>query len=694
MLNTKRLFTLLIISLLVTPSQAQESIITVIAGNRDITEIGDGGLAVNAHVEFPRGIMVDSTGNVYIADTENHRVRKIDANGIITTIVGTGEPGFPTSGGLATVSPITLPYNLIMDDEENLYIADNGSIYKVDQNGIITVIAGMDDRGFSGDGGLAVEAKLYEPYGMAFDEEGNLYFSDSFNSRIRRIDTNGIITTIAGSNIPIPTGDGGPAIDAGLSTPLDILFDHSGNLLIASTFNIRQISTDGIINTIMGGIPGNSGDGGPASEARFVQPWGMTYDSSGNLYIADRDNNNIRKVDTNGIVSTVAGNGMAGYSGDGGQAVNASLNTPYNVTVDQEGSLYIADTKNKRIRKVNPNGVIETIAGSSNFGENGIATALSLYAPNDVVVDENNNLLLVETNNHRIRRIDTNGFISTIAGNGASGFSGDGGLAIDATFTFPKNIALRNDGSIFIADTDNQRIRKIDPNGIITTVAGNGQSGYAGDGGLAINASLNKPNDIIFDSNGNLIFSDLQNHCIRKIDANGIITTIAGTGVNGYSGDGGAAVLAELKNPDGIAIDGAGNLFIADTSNNRIRKITPNGIISTVAGNDSRNTSGDGGLAADASFNAPRTLLFDDAGNLLVGEIHHVRKIDTNGMITTISGGGRTRVTNIPATNAFIGTVAGMAFDTNKNLLIANGNDEVYKVTFSPSAVSNYQLYQ
>ncbi len=293
-------------------------------------------------------------------------------------------------------------------------------------------------------------------------------------------------------------------------------------------------------------------------------------------------------MSTNGIITTVAGNGVAGFSGDGGAATNASLNDPYGVAVDASGNLFIADANNNRIRKVDTNGIITPFTGKgavgynagSYSGDGGAATNATLNDPVGVAVDASGNLFIGDSSNNRVRKVSTNGIITTVAGNGNGDYSGDGGRATSAGVQNPWGVVVDSAGNLFIADDYNQRVRKVGTNGIITTVAGNGIAGYSGDGGRAVLAELNYPSGVVVDTFGNLFIVDFDNDRIRRVDTNGIITTVAGsslpTGYNygGYSGDGGAATSASLNVPFGEAVDSFGNLIIADTYNQRIRKVT------------------------------------------------------------------------------------------------------------------------
>jgi uncharacterized protein (TIGR03437 family) len=366
-------------------------------------------------------------------------------------------------------------------------------------------------------------------------------------------------------------------------------------------FRSQASGQTAIITTIAGsstfglGYGGFSGDGGPATSALLNGPSGIAVDGSGNLFVADVWNARIRKVSADGIITTVAGNGISGFSGDGGPAASASLNYPIGVAVDASGDLFIADANNNRIRKISASGIITTVAGSgavngggflnNNFsGDGGPATSALLNTPSAVAVDGSGNLFIADSGNLRIRKVSVNGVITTVAGNGIPGFSGDGGPAISASLSLdlPSGLAVDGSGNLFIADFGNQRIRKVSASGTIITVAGNGATngsgilsggGFSGDGGPATAASLNNPSGVAVDASGNLFIADYANNRIRKVSANGIITTVAGNGIAGLSGDGGPAAAAELFAPENLAVDASGNLFIADTFNSRIREV-------------------------------------------------------------------------------------------------------------------------
>ena len=407
------------------------------------------------------------------------------------------------------------------------------------------------------------------------------------------------IDTIAGRTDN--DGDNGPALRARLAFATDVAVDRSGNVYIADfkLNTVRRVDTSGTITTVAGtGEAGYSGDGGPAAEAKLSYPIGVAVDADGNLYIADPGNVRVRRVDSTGIITTVAGNGTQSSGGDGGPAVEASLASPRYVAVDKAGNLYIADTDTGQVRRVDSTGIITTVA-------------TGLHYPRGVAVDGSGNIYIADTGNHRIRRVDSTGTITTVAGTGEVGYSGDGGPAVSAQLGVPFGVAVDGSGNIYIAETGNHRIRRVDSTGTITTVAGiggvgiNNDGGYSGDGGPAVDALLNQPRGITVDAVGNLFIADVVNNRIRRVDASGIIMTIAGIGESGYGGDGGPAVSAWLYYPGGVAVDNSGNLYIADTWNNRIRRVDASGIITTFAGTGEADYSGDGGPATAATLHHP-----------------------------------------------------------------------------------------
>jgi uncharacterized protein (TIGR03437 family) len=592
-------------------------ILSLVAGNGTYGFSGDNGAAANAQLAAPTGVAVDLAGNLYVADGNNLRVRKV-SNGIITTVAGNGTGGYSGDNGPAVSAQLSYPSGVAVDTSGNLYIADNynNCIRKV-SNGLITTVAGTGIGGFSGDGGLATSAHLTGPTGVAVDAAGNLYIVDTGNARIRLV-SKGVINTVAGGGTSF--GDNGPATSALLSFPYGLAVDHAGNLYISDpgSERVRKV-VNGVIFTVAGnGTTGFSGDYGTAVTAELSDPQGVAVDSAGNLYITDSLNYRLRKV-SNGVITTAAGGGSS--IGDNGLATSAQLNLPNAVSLDAAGNVYIADNANSRIRKVS-SGVITTVAGDgvpSYSGDNGPATSAGLGSPSGVAVDFAGNVYMADRTGNRVRKV-TNGVITTFAGGGSS--LGDNGPATSAQLNGPTSIAVDSSGNVYISDTSNSRIRRV-TNGMIITVAGTGAYGFSGDTGPATNAQLNYPQGIAVDAAGDLFIADSLNDRIRKVSG-GVITTVAGTVTVGFSGDGGPAVVAQLSVPEGIAVDAAGNLYIADTLNERIRKVS-NGFITTIAGGGVGGFSGDGGLSTSAQLNLPEGVAVDSAGNIYIADVQNNR---------------------------------------------------------------------
>jgi sugar lactone lactonase YvrE len=379
-----------------------------------------------------------------------------------------------------------------------------------------------------------------------------------------------------------------------------------------------------VITTVAGnGTPGFSGDNGPATRAQLFQPEGVAVDSAGNPYIADRQNNRIRKV-SNGVITTVAGGGTGEISVNGSPATNARLADPTAVAVDSAGNLYIGDAGTGGILEVS-NGLITTVASSTI--DNSLTGGLS--------VDSAGNLYVAT--GVQISKV-SNGVITTVAGNGTSSFSGDNGPATSAQLNLVANssIALDSAGNLYITDQSNERIRKVS-NGLIATVAGNGALIISdlGDNGPATSAELHRPSGVAVDSAGNLYIADEGNDRIREV-SNGVITTVAGNGTPGFSGDNGPATSAQLDliGYAGAAVDSAGNLYLADNFNYRVREVS-NGVITTVAGNGTPGSSGDNGPATSAQLRGPAGVAVDSAGNLYFEDGGFIRKV-SNGVITTL----------------------------------------------------------
>ena len=692
-------FLLGLIAIALGPFNSNAQNITTVVGVGN----GDDSLATKAEVFGPVAVTRDVAGNTYIAESGGARIRKISTTGVITTFAGNGVFGNAGDGGPATAANIGTCYGITFDKHGNFYIADQtfDIIRKVTPAGIISTIAGTT-TGYSGDGGPATAAQLNTPIDIVIDTNDNIYFTDWQNYVVRKINSAGIITTVVGDGSTGSTGNGGPATASELGAPFRVTMDNKGNLYVAEVIFqcIVKVDTAGILTIIADSTGtyaiGPDGDGGPAMDATMTSPCGLAVDTSGHLYFSDIGNGRIRMVDLNtGLISNYAASGIAGYSGDGGPATAAQISTPEGLACDAAGNLYICDADNNRLRKVTAStGVMSTFAGQNGMFGDGVAASSEISTPSNIATDAAGNIYIADFENNRIRKVTVStGMISTVAGSGIAGyqngFSGDGGPATAATIYGPNAVAVDNAGNMYISDGNNQRIRKVNAAGIITTIAGTGTNGYSGDGGPATAAKIYAPAGLAADNAGNVYFADQGNSRIRKISAAGTITTVAGTGTAGFSGDGAPATIAKIRFPSDVALDGMGNLYIADAYNNRVRKVDTLGLISTVVGTGIAGFAGDGGPANVALINIPSGIKADSVGNLFIsdGINQRIRQINVStGTISTLAGNGTAGFSGDggPAIAAKLNYPSGVAPDLFGNLYIADGsNFRVRKVNLT-----------
>lgn len=655
----------------------QSGFIETVAGIGSVGFAGDGGPAVAARLQFPTSAAADTAGNVYIADQSNHRIRRVAPNGIITTVAGSGTPGY--LDGAAGSARLYFPRTVAVDPAGNVLIAEpfNQRIRYLNVGaGTVTTVAGSGVGGFSGDGGAATQAKLQLPSGISSLSNGTFLIADQGNHRVRKVE-GGNIRTVAGSATSGYGGDNGQATSAKLSYPVAVAGRADGSFAIADQNNhrVRLVSASGTITTVAGtGTSGYNGDSITGSQAWLNRPSGVAFLASGDCVIADLDNERVRLLDNcagNRVITTLAGISNA-FRGDGYPALAAVLEGPAHAIRDAAGNVYIADSGDNRVRRITTNGIIETIAGTGQAGfsgDGGPATQAQMKQPNRLAFDAQGQLLVLETNNRRIRRINlSDGRITTIAGNGGSSSSGDGGQAVNASFVFPLGMAVDSAGRIYIADASARRIRVIGQNGIISTLAGSGiatgsidgpggnPADNLGDNGAATSATFIAPSDVAVDGTGNVFITDMNAHLVRKVDTNGIIRTIAGTGIgtgridgpggnpDDDLGDGGNATLASVNTPIGVDVAGNGDVYIADQANRRVRLIR-NGTISTIGGNgvvtwsidgESGNPTddlGDGAAVAGATFMSLTSIFVDPQGNALVTDSQSTR-------VRSIAGSG------------------------------------------------------
>lgn len=590
---------------------------------------------------------------------------------LITTVAGGAPPQTPVTATDASVSP----GGVTVDNAGNVFFSSRNAVFKLDAKGVLGRIAGNSRSGFSGDGGAALDAQFNYPNGLAFDKSGNLYIADTGNNRVRRISTDGLITTVAGlGTFRADPADGGPATQAWLSAPFGVALDSAGNLYIGDDRSIRKVSPDGMIGTLTA-----------CPVCGYATGAALALDSTGNLYFASTAQ--VWKITPTAATTVIAGMPccQGGYSGEGGPATQAILGGIGGIAISAKGEIYLADTLNSLVVRIATDGTIHTSA-SGLFGPSGLVfdSAGNLYIAE--LGDWSDALQIVASNPtsyvgrsaRRLRKIAADGTITTLAGNGTEEYSGDGGPSTAAQLDAPWGLAADSHGNIYIGDSGNHTVRKIASNGIISTVAGTAVRGSSGDRGIATHAQLNQPLGIAMDGAGNLFIAECLGARIRKVSVGGVISTVAGTGVPGYSGDGGPAVKAQLACPHGVAADASGNVYIADTGNQRLRKVSADGLISTIAGNGLNGFAGDGGPALNAQLFAPTSLALDSAGNLYIADTgnNRIRRISLNGTIDTVAGGGQVPLTSsndgIPATAAVLGAPQGVAVDSAGNLYIGD----------------------
>jgi uncharacterized protein (TIGR03437 family) len=476
------------------------------------------------------------------------------------------------------------------------------------------------------------------------------------------------IATAAGGSPPATPW---PALYTSVGQPRRITQDSAGNLYFSSSLNcVFKMAADGTLTLVAGNSrAGFSGDGGLAVNAQLNSPWGLAFDKAGNLYIADAGNNRVRVVSPQGIINTFAGNGNVSAGGgpgaynDEGAATDALLHLPMGVAADKNGNVYIADTGDNVVRVVGPDGIIHRFAGDtygSYGGDYGDPLLAEVHTPSDVAVDSNGAVYIADTANALVRKV-AGGAIITYAGTpGTFSYAGDDGLATKAGLMTPVAIGLDSSGNLYIVDQSDSRIRMVDSKGNITTVAGNGTADFAGDGGKATAAQLNTPSGVAADTSGNMYIADSANYRIRKVSS-GNISTVAGDGHLSFSGENILATNAQLNSPHGVAVDSAGNLYLSDTSNNVVRRVGTDGKISTLAG-------------PSAQMNSPHGLAVDAASNVYVADTGNARvlKITPSGGVTTAAA----------ADTAQLVSPTGVAVDKAGNLYIADmGNNRVRKVS-------------
>lgn len=626
-----------------------------------------------ARFSSPAGVAADGYGNVYVADTANNTIRKITPGGAVTTLAGlAGMAG--SADGTGSVARFDHPIGIAVDGE-NLYVADtyNHTIRKITAAGTVSTLAGAAGR-VGSDDGIGNAARFDLPWAVASDRAGNLFVADTGNHTIRKIvASTGAVTTLAGLAGLFGSVDGiGSA--ARFTVPSGLAVDSAGNIYVADAAShiIRRITPARAVTTFAG-LADNSGSAdGAGSSARFQTPRGVATDAAGNVFIAEEDNHTIRKITPDGIVSTFAGLAEAWGCADGIVSA-ARFYAPIGVAADSGGIIYVADAVNGAIRKITPGGMVATLAGlGGSIGSNDGPRAEARFSfPGGLATDAGGNIYVADYANATVRKIAPSGAVTTLAGL-ARDFGSADGVGSAARFYGPLGLAADSSGNVYVADSENSTIRKVTPGGVVTTLAGSaGEYGDADGTGSA--ARFSSPAGVAVDDSGNVFVADTFNAKIRKITPAGVVTTVS----------------SEFAEPSSIAVGVNGELYVADSGDYTIRKISPSGVVTVVAGL-SRSSGSTDGPAGMARFSSPTGLAIDRNGNLYVSDSSvcdffggcsgndTIRKITPAGMVSTIAGfAGMSGSSEGTGRFARFNAPGGLAVDGSGNLYIADLNNAI-----------------
>jgi len=591
-----------------------------------------------ARFSGPFSVASDTAGNLYVADLFNSTIRKITPAGVVSTFAGVaGSIG--NSDGLGSAARFTTPTGVAVDAAGTVYVADYGAhtIRKINSAGMVTTLAGVAGSAGNNDG-TGSAARFRNPRGVAVDGAGNVYVADSGNDTIRKIGPNGAVSTLAGlAGNPGSVDAMGSA--ARFQTPLAVAVTGGGTVYVADYANqtIRAITPSGSVATFAGTAGSSGSADGTGPSARFNSPQAVAVDGAGNVYVADSGNNTVRKISPGRVVITLAG--LARSSGSvEGVGVAARFSYPTGVAVDSTGNVYVGDAGNNTIRKVTPAAAVTTVAGlaATPGTADGSGPAARFSFPTGVVADGAGNIYIADSANHTIRKITPAGVVSTFAGRAEVSGSADGS-GPNARFSAPQGLAADAAGNLYVADTSNHTIRKITPDGTVSTFAGQASNPGHLDG-IGSAARFVYPEGVAVDAAGNVYVADTANNTIRKISPTGNVITLAGLAATSGSTDGTASA-ALFRNPEDIAVDAGGNVYVVDSYNSTIRKITPGAVVSTLAGVAGSYGSVDGTGAA-ARFASPVAIAADPAGIVYVADTrnHTIRKITLDGVVTTAVG--------------------------------------------------------
>ncbi len=640
------------------------------------------GTGTAARFYRPSYAAVDSSGNLYVSDSGNFTIRKITPAGVVTTLAGlAGKSGF--ADGAGTAARLGTPYGLFVDSSGNIYFADatDSAIREVSPGGTVTTLIGgptVVAGGGSTESGFPL---IYSPSDVAVDASGNIFVSEGTPNVILKL-TKGssvtgsyTVTTFAGSgNLG---GADGTGTAAGFDDPQGLAIDSSGNLYVADTGDqtIRKITPAGVVTTLAGKHATTGNSDGTGSAALFNQPTDVKLDSSGNLYVIDSGNGTVRKVTSGGAVTTLAGTAGTVGSADGTGGA-AQFDSPTGDAVDSSGNVYVGDTGNETIRKITPAGAVTTLAGVASPGSNdGTGTAARFNNPNSIAVDSSGNMYLADTGNDTVRKISPAGVVTTLAG--APGLFGSAdGTGNFARFTAPDAVAVDASGNVYVADSGNATIRKVTPAGVVTTFAGTAEK-FGSTDGTGTAAEFNNPQGVAVDGAGNLYVADTNNQTIRRITPAGVVTTFAGTaGKTGYVDGTGSAAL--FNGPTGLVADVSGNLYVADTNNAAIRKVTPAGVVTS--------------LPDAGNLNYITCVAVDGYGNVYTALLGAIVEITPSGVMTTLAGsefalGSADGV----GSAALLSDPKGLAMDAYGNLYIADTLNNTVRLGLLASAPPSTQ---
>ncbi len=634
----------------------------------------DGSLAV-ARFRGPYDLAADPLGNIYVTDRLNHIIRKISPAGLVTTVAGSAGQG-GTNDGPAALARFYEPSGVVADAEGNLYVADNGNhtIRRVSAAGTVMTLAGAPEIQGDADGSGS-QARFSFPSCVAFGPDGQLYVADAYNHRIRRVTIQGQVTTFAGSSRGSADG---PALEAQFRSPDGLAFDVVGNLVVADTGNhtLRRINAAGEVTTLAGSAGLTGVVDGAGADARFNGPTRLALDGT-DLFVTDAFNHTVRRVTSAGEVSTVAGQpGVSGYQD--GPVAGALFNGPNGILRIASGEVLVSEWSSHLIRKVSSDGQVSTFGGvpeSAGFA-NGTGTQARLQNPSGVWPSSAGGVAVVDRT-HTLRHITPTGVTTTLAGSAWLGGTNDG-VGSSARFRTPAGLVGTPDGSLFVADQNNHVIRRVATDLTVTALAdGLGQAGAIDNTGAA--ARFRSPMGIVAAPEGVLYVADTGNHTLRRVTADGQVTTLAGLAGSQGSKDGQGSA-ARFRGPRGLAWDRTGFLYVADTENHTIRRVATNGNVTVWAGKAGEAGAVDGPIAT-ARFNRPTGIAVDAVGNVYVADRnnHLIRMIGTNWLVVTIGGSaGRDGGVDGVGSEARFSNPEGIAVDAQGSLYVADaGNHRI-----------------